>query len=310
VLAVGGTLGIALASILAPMAILKFSLTTLGVQGGLASNAIRFIGKSLAFVGRLLLTNPIGLTIAAIGTAALLIYEYWDPIKTYFQGLWDKVTSFFSSGIGNIMTQLANWSPIGLIYSAFAEVLRYLGVDLPAKFTDFGSMMLQGLINGIKSMGGAVKDSIVSMGSSTIGWFKEKLGINSPSRVFIDMGGNISEGAAIGIQRRQGLAEKAAQLMASGVFAASAMSPASGAILQPPTLRFDSRPPISAQRAGGAAGVVGPGAQMVGDHIEIHIHPAAGTHPQDIAQAVARELDRRERDKMARARSALTDYGN
>ena len=40
---------------------------------------------------------------------------------------------------------LMNWSPVGLLYKAFAAALKYLGVDLPAKFTDFGSNLIDGL---------------------------------------------------------------------------------------------------------------------------------------------------------------------
>lgn len=31
--------------------------------------------------------------------------------------------------------------------------MKYLGVDLPAKFTDFGSHLIDGLVNGIKTNG-------------------------------------------------------------------------------------------------------------------------------------------------------------
>ena len=51
------------------------------------------------------------------------------------------------------------------------------------------------------------------MGDSVGGWFKEKLGIHSPSRVFIGFGDNIAQGAAIGLQRTT--AALAGQRMAS-----------------------------------------------------------------------------------------------
>jgi hypothetical protein len=34
-----------------------------------------------------------------------------------------------------------------------------------------------------------VKGAITGAGEATIGWFKEKLGIHSPSRVFAELGG-------------------------------------------------------------------------------------------------------------------------
>ena len=52
------------------------------------------------------------------------------------------------------------------------------------------------------------------MGDSVGGWFKEKLGIHSPSRVFMGFGDNIAQGAAIGLQRTTPLAALAGQRLA------------------------------------------------------------------------------------------------
>jgi hypothetical protein len=51
-------------------------------------------------------------------------------------------------------------------------------------------------------------------GDSVGGWFKEKLGIHSPSRVFMGFGDNIAQGAAIGLQRTTPLAALAGQRLA------------------------------------------------------------------------------------------------
>lgn len=53
------------------------------------------------------------------------------------------------------------------------------------------------------------------MGDSVGGWFKEKLGIHSPSRVFMGFGDNIAQGAAIGLQRTTPLAALAGQRLAT-----------------------------------------------------------------------------------------------
>lgn len=55
------------------------------------------VGTGIAFIGRALLLNPIGLTITAIAGAALLIYEYWGPIKGFFSDLWAGVKNTFTS---------------------------------------------------------------------------------------------------------------------------------------------------------------------------------------------------------------------
>src|SRR5690606_1606323 len=146
---------------------------------------------------------------------------------------------------------------------------------------------------------------VVGMGTDAVGWFKEKLGINSPSRVFIGFGQNISEGTAQGIERSRALAARAAGALSAGVLAAGAVSPSFAQDL--PAIRFDTRPSISAPAAVARAAAPSAPAQVTieGDTIEIHIHAAPGMNPDDIGRAVAAELDRRDREKRARTRSSL-----
>ena len=323
-LVVFGSLTIALAGILGPFIMLRFATTFLGLKiPGLAlafraltaplrwlASLLPLVGRAILFIGRALMLNPIGAAITAIALAAFLIWKYWEPIKGFFLGLWEDVKLAFDGGLAGIVQMILDWSPLDFFYKAFAGVMNYFGVELPGKFTEFGSMLVSGLITGISNMAGQLKDSVLGMGSSAVGWFKEKLGINSPSRVFMGFGENISEGTAQGIARTQGLAARAAQILAAGVVSAGTLSPAFARDL--PVVKFDRRPSISAQAAGMgpvAAGSMA-GLTLAGDHIEIHIHAAPGQNPEDLARAVSAELDRRERNKMARVRSSLADYGN
>ncbi|HHE4632373.1 TPA: phage tail tape measure protein [Escherichia coli] len=138
-----------------------------------------------------------------------------DSISSWFKQCWADTQEAFDGGIVGTGKLLINWSPAGLLYKAFAAALKYLGVDLPAKFTDFGGHLVDGLINGIKNKWESLKSSVTGMGDSISGWFSEKLGIHSPSRVFMVFGDNIAQGAAIGLQRTTPLAALAGQRMAS-----------------------------------------------------------------------------------------------
>lgn len=384
-LVVFGTLAIAVAAVLGPFAMLKFFMTTLGIQGGLfagilgkIAGALRLVGTAVMFIGRALLMNPIGLAITAIAVAAFLIYQYWEPISAFFGGLWQKVTTAFDGGIGgitkllvnwsplgllysafsagmgllgiqlpadlttlggNLMDALANaigggidkvkaavngglfgigalllnWSPIGLLYSAFRSVLGMLGIQLPAEFSTFGNNIIMGLANGITSGLGTVKDAIVNVASSTVGWFKEKLGIRSPSRVFAELGGFISEGAAGGIGREQGKVAKAAAalaMLASSSFAPPALAQAyqlNASITAPAFAKatpIDMRGPLLASTAPGAATGTASASPSI---YNITINAAPGMDAETIARAVSLELDRRERTKQSRIGSRLTD---
>ncbi len=171
--------------------------------------------RAVLWIGRALMMNPIGLVITAVAAAAYLIYRNWGAVSGWFKQRWADIQEAFNGGIAGTGKLLINWSPAGLLYKAFAAALKYLGVDLPAKFTDFGGHLIDGLINGIKNKWESLKSSVTGMGDSISGWFSEKLGIHSPSRVFMGFGDNIAQGAAIGLQRTTPLAALAGQRMAS-----------------------------------------------------------------------------------------------
>ncbi len=183
--------------------------------GGTLWVGLKLVGQAVLWLGRALMLNPIGLAITGIALAAYLIYRHWAPIKTFFTGLWNEVRAGFDGGLSGILTVLLNFSPLGLFYRAFAGVMNYFGIELPGTFTEFGGLLVTGLVNGIGNMAGALKDSVVGIGASVKDWFTETLGIESPSRVFIGYGANISEGAALGIKAQSGLVRQAARSMAA-----------------------------------------------------------------------------------------------
>lgn len=213
------------------------------VLGGGLVRGLMLAGRAVLFIGRALLMNPIGLIITGVAMAAYLIYRYWGPISAFFKRMWAQVTSAFSSawsgiksawsivtgwfsgiwgtiktafngGIVGVSKLIVNWSPLGLFYKAFAGVMSWFGVDMPKNFTDFGANLISGLVSGIGNKLSAAKDTIVNFGNSISGWFKETLGIHSPSRVFMGFGDNIGQGAAIGLQRTTPLAALAGQRLA------------------------------------------------------------------------------------------------
>ncbi|HFQ7239106.1 TPA: phage tail tape measure protein [Citrobacter braakii] len=214
------------------------------VLGGGLVRGLMLAGRAVLFIGRALLMNPIGLIITGVAMAAYLIYRYWGPISAFFKRMWAQVTSAFSNawsgiksawngvsgwftglwsnvkaafngGIIGVSKLIVNWSPLGLFYKAFAGVMSWFGVDMPKNFTDFGGNLISGLVNGIGNKLSAAKDTIVNFGNSISGWFKETLGIHSPSRVFMGFGDNIGQGAAIGLQRTTPLAALAGQRLAT-----------------------------------------------------------------------------------------------
>ncbi|MDN2695087.1 phage tail protein [Janthinobacterium sp. SUN073] len=224
----------------------------------------------------------------------------WQPIAVFFADIWSRLRTVCAGGMGSITALIINWSPVGVFYQAFAGVLSWFGIKLPAQFTEFGANILRGLVNGITGSMGAVKDAIGNAGSSTIAWFKEKLGIHSPSRVFAQLGDYTMQGLAVGLDRSEGapiakvsgLAQRLTQLGAGIAIGTATALPASA---------FDTRAPLS-------QGGFGAGMTIQGDKIEITIQAQAGSDPQAIARAVYAAMEQRDREKAARIRSSLRDH--
>lgn len=234
------------------------------ILGGTLLFGLKLAGQAVLWLGRALLMNPIGLLITGIALGAYLLYRYWEPIKGFFSGLWTEIKAGFNGGLSGITSLILDFSPLGLFYRAFAGVMSYFGIELPGKFSEFGGMLMTGLVNGISNMAGALRDSVVGIGSSVKGWFTETLGIQSPSRVFMGYGANISEGAAIGITSQSDLVRRAALGMATqskvdmlppnpadvsrasmmGGFAGAGQSMAPGASVQP-TYNFSPKITVS-----------------------------------------------------------------
>lgn len=212
------------------------------LAGGLL-RGLNLAGRAVLWIGRALLMNPIGLIVAGIAAAAYLLYRYWGPISAFFKRLWAQVTTAFSKawssivsvwsgvtgwfsgiwteiktafngGIEGVGKLIVDWSPLGLFHKAFAGVMSWFGIDMPKSFTEFGGNLITGLVDGIGNKLTAAKETIVSFGSSISSWFKETLGINSPSRVFMGFGDNIAQGAAIGLNRTTPLAANAGKQLA------------------------------------------------------------------------------------------------
>ncbi|WP_447842435.1 phage tail tape measure protein [Enterobacter cloacae] len=140
---------------------------------------LKLVGQTFIWLGRALLMNPIGLTITAIAGAAYLIYRYWEPISGFFSGLWTHIKAAFDGGIGGITRLIMDWSPLGLFYNVFASVLDWFGIVLPASFSEFGSNILDSLINGILKALPFLNSAIEKIKGLIPDWAKSTLGINT-----------------------------------------------------------------------------------------------------------------------------------
>ncbi|MFD1091520.1 phage tail tape measure protein [Providencia vermicola] len=178
-----GALALAAAAVIVPFAAMRLSLFMLtGSQGfgGLmvaGSNAINLIGGGFS-----LLLSPVGLFVAAIVAAGVLIYQYWEPIKAFFSGFWDGFMSALApigvafsatfapfapifDGISNAVSKVWNW---------FKELLSpvQLSTEELKSCTEAGQVFGEVVDKAISALFWPIQQ--VAKG---LGWILEKLGV-------------------------------------------------------------------------------------------------------------------------------------
>ncbi|KJD58265.1 membrane protein [Bacillus amyloliquefaciens] len=156
----------------------------------------------------------------------------WNGLKTFFTNLWNGVKIVFStvwngikkavttiwkgltstakttfnamkSAISNIMNNVK--SKIKSIWNGVMSFFK--GINLKS----IGRNIIQGLINGISGMAGALASKVKSMANAIPNGMKKLLGIHSPSRVMRDqVGYHVGTGMAAGIDKSQAKVKAAA----------------------------------------------------------------------------------------------------
>ena len=246
--------------------------------------------------------NPALYAIPFVGWAMYLINN-WQKVGPFFAGLWQSIKSFFSGGISGITAQIVNWSPLGLFYQAFAAVLRWFGIELPAKLSTAGRNMIQSLINGIKSM----LPDLSGVWRQTTNLFN---GLNNsarraPGAVGNIVGGRVAKGFSIGGYTGAGGINQIAGLVHRGEVVFS----------QADVRRFGGWRAVEALRTGGlrtlqalGGGNQAPALAAGGTgSVTVNVYAAPGQDERSIARAVAAELDKRQAIAARRANSRYQD---
>jgi len=138
-----------------------------------------------------------------------LISDVWDAISTWFietipkvaKAAGDLVTgiiNFFISLPGKIIDALVNLPT--LLANVFSTLLS-VGGKLLTAILDVGAGIIRGIWDGVKNMVGWITDKITGFFGGLVDGIKDSLGIQSPSKVFADIGVNLIEGLAVGINK-------------------------------------------------------------------------------------------------------------
>ncbi|WP_099075427.1 phage tail tape measure protein [Proteus alimentorum] len=276
-----------------------------------------------------------------------LIAKHWDSIVGYTKTAWASVKSVISGIWEGIKTFFMTQTLPGIIYSNWDQIVKYTQEKweflkttistkwdeivedtkaLPAKFLQFGSDLIDSIIQGIKNKWTDFKNSIGELATAAKEALTPEFAKTSDPKVqsaldsynsnfagMYDSGGYIPRGQ-FGIVGENGpeIVEGPANITSrkhTAMLATAALSlgsafslQAQNAPLHPHSLPVENYRPapanvnIQQQRYQGAPA-----------HYEINIHPQPNQSAQDIAQLVIAEIERRERDKKARLNSRYQD---
>ncbi|MCC2603031.1 phage tail tape measure protein [Sphingopyxis yananensis] len=261
-----GALGIMSGTIIRGCGLLALAWSKLGPVLTYAKAAFSILMTVIRGVSALMITNPIIAIITGIALAVYLIYRNWGTIGPWLAEKWEQVKAIFTGFIG--------WAK-----SFF-----------PSSLSDTGRELINGLWSGIMAKKDWLMGKLKGFAQLIPAPIRKALDINSPSRVFADIGGHLMTGLDQGItggsgaplSRMAGLSEQLKGAMAAGVVA--------------PALALGASPAMAAggQAAQGTAMAAAPATY----HITIN---ASGSNAQDIADQVRGAIEQIERDKRGRS---------
>jgi len=193
------------------------------------------IGAGLAAVAQGLLNlafSPYLVIILAVIAAGVLLWKNWDTVKAAGQALLDKLKGIWSwikenwiklleilgGPIGAAVAVIVrNWDRIKEGFTNTINAVKALFSGNISAFASFGRDIINGLVNGIKSMAMAPINAVKGIASGITNAFKGLFKIGSPSKVFAGFGKNLVEGLANGINNAQSLANDSMGNLSTGL---------------------------------------------------------------------------------------------
>lgn len=111
-------------------------------------------------MGTLTLIGTIGgviAVIAAVVAAGVLLYQNWDTIKEKASQLWETIKTAFNNMLEAVSTTMGNIKDA--IVEGWEAAIQYIK-ELPSKAISWGSDIINGMIDGIKSKMGGIGSAI------------------------------------------------------------------------------------------------------------------------------------------------------
>jgi phage-related protein len=145
----------------------------------------------------------------------------WDNIGTKFGNYRDaimnafkNVGTFLADRFLNARNAITNgWEKIGDWFGSVRESIYKIFTSMPDNFVTIGKNLLIGLGNGIVEGAKAVVEKAKQVAGDVLEAVKSFFGVASPSKVFMEIGGYLMEGEALGIAKKAYMVDDAMKAM-------------------------------------------------------------------------------------------------
>lgn len=175
------------------------------------------IGPTLTAV----FSGALGIVLSSAGHILTLIGDVFSIFGKVLQGdwsgAWTAIKDFFSdsiNGILNVGETVLN-ALFGVFDSVWGRIIEFVwGIDL----TEAGKNIIDGLMNGVRSMKDMAVNAIKDVGKSMLDGIKGFFGIHSPSTVFAEIGSFLIDGLRNGIKNMGSKAVDSIKDVASNIW--------------------------------------------------------------------------------------------
>ena len=167
----------------------------------------------------------------AMHAVKAVITKVVNAVKSIWHGGWNGIKRIFSNAWNGIRNGATNGASrlLGFMRSIPSKILGALG-NLGHLLYSSGRNLIQGLINGVGAMAGALASKCTSLAGNAVNAIKRKLGIASPSKVMHQIGLFTGQGFIDGIEKMETkTARAAARLANAAVFDPPKLTAAIGA---------------------------------------------------------------------------------
>ena len=143
------------------------------------------------------------------GSAVSAIQSAWSGVTAFFSSIWSGIQSIFSvvsSVLGGFFSSAVSaiqsaWSGITSFFSGIWEDIKGVFSGAFDAFMSIGGDIVDGIKSGISDAWGRLTEWIEEKFGELVDAVLGKLGIHSPSRVFAEIGEQVMEGFAVGVNK-------------------------------------------------------------------------------------------------------------